>query len=66
MVWTRKSLDEPFAEYRYIEWADIDPLVGRSPRYVSATNELFFTRLMGLDENGKKRWGIWAVRNVTP
>jgi len=63
MVWTRGTEEEAFSNYQYIKFPGMDALIGRSPRYVAATNELFFTRLVGEDQAGNKRWGIWVVKN---
>lgn len=45
MIWTRESPDLPFSDYRFIHFDELGPIIGRSPRYVAATHELFFTRL---------------------
>jgi hypothetical protein len=58
MIWSRTSNAEPFDDHRYIDVPDIAPLVGRSPRYVPATHELFMTRL-----SKENRWSIWVVKN---
>lgn len=65
MVFSRATASKPFAAPRAIEVDGLPPLVGRSPRYVAATRELFFTR--AVPENGKPNWiGIWVVKNFTP
>lgn len=43
MVWTRAGAAEPFGNPKYVQIDGLPPLVGRSPRYVPATNELFLT-----------------------
>lgn len=43
MVWTRAGATEPFGNPKYVQIEGVPPLVGRSPRYVPATNELFLT-----------------------
>jgi hypothetical protein len=43
MAWTRASAAEPFGNPKYVQIEGVPPLVGRSPRYVPATNELFLT-----------------------
>ena len=43
MAWTRASSAEPFGNPKYVQLEGVPPLVGRSPRYVPATNELFLT-----------------------
>jgi len=42
MVWSRKTIAEPFSKHRYIEIQGLPVLTGQSPRYVEATGELFF------------------------
>lgn len=64
MVWWRATTKEPFAEHRYIEIKGLPPLAGECPRYVLATNELFFERSYPKD-SGKKA-GIWVVKNFVP
>jgi hypothetical protein len=65
MVWFRTSATEPFATQKAIEPKGLPTLIGRSPRYVAATHELFFTR--AVVENGKPHWsGIWVIRNFVP
>lgn len=62
MIWTRKDDTGPFSKYEYVEFPDIEPLMGRSPRYVAATKELFFHRVTG----PKQGRGIWVVKNYVP
>lgn len=65
MFSSRRTVAEPFAAPRTIDIAGLPPLSGRSPRYVAATRELFFTR--AIIDNGKPNWvGIWAVKNFSP
>lgn len=65
MFSSRRTVAEPFAAPCTINVAGLPPLSGCSPRYVSATGELFFTR--AIIENGKPNWvGIWAVKNFSP
>jgi hypothetical protein len=64
MVWWRSSVDEPFTKYSYIQIEGGQPIVGVSPRWVKATNELFFTRTPG--KNEKSSSGIWVIRNFVP
>lgn len=47
MIWSRRSTNEPFNKGRYIEFPDSQSVRARSPRYVSATGELFFTHILG-------------------
>jgi hypothetical protein len=60
MLWSRKSANKPFSKYTYIELPDVRPLIGRSPRYVAATNELFFSSM------SEDRRGIQVVKNYVP
>ena len=70
MVWSRTSTDKPFGRGAVIELKGLPPLYGSQPRYVAATNELFFTRHI---YEGKKAWKqrkvlkhrIWVVKNFT-
>jgi hypothetical protein len=65
MAWSRPSVTEPFVASKTIEATGLPTLIGRSPRYVVATHELFFTR--ATVENGKPHWsGIWVIRNFVP
>jgi hypothetical protein len=66
MWWSRSSIDQPFRKYSYIEFDKLPPLVGGNPRYVAATNELFFAR--NFYQNGKyvaSRSNLWVVKNFT-
>ena len=57
--------DRTFCDPKTIEPKGLPTLIGRSPRYVAATHELFFTR--AVVENGKPHWnGIWVIRNFVP
>lgn len=65
MVWSRRAATTPFGAPQNIEIDGIPPLLGRCPRYVAATRELFFSR--AAPEDGKPNWlGIWVVKNFTP
>lgn len=59
MVWTRKTTNESFRVFEYIEFPDIDPVFGRSPRYVESTGELFFTQ----PKPETKKWGVSVIKN---
>jgi hypothetical protein len=58
MVWSRKSPSEPFADFRYLEVPNVPDLFGRAPRYVEATNELFF------NASGPEGQGVWDLRVI--
>ena len=58
--WRRPSVQQPFVKLSNLSVEGV-PLVGRSPRYVAATNELFFTRFLG-----PKQFAIWVVKNFVP
>lgn len=61
MLWTRPSREAPFASSRYVQYPGIAPLVGRSPRYVAATSELFFVRMTAPDNQR-----IWVIKGFNP
>jgi len=61
MLWQRSNASQPFRDFSYIQIPGTERLVGRSPRYVAATNELFFTRPME-----DKKWTIWVIKNFDP
>ena len=65
LVLFRASAAQPFGKPSTIEVEGTPPLYGRSPRYVEATKELFFTRAL---PKGKKAtsWSIWVIRNFVP
>jgi WD40 repeat protein/Tfp pilus assembly protein PilF len=54
-IWSRGTKDDPFSNPTLIELGGLPPLVGRCPRYIPATNELYFS-------SGK----ISVVRNFKP
>lgn len=62
MVWRRTDSSKPFDTFEYVEPDDLDQIVGRSPRYVKATKELFFTRI----GPGKSGGGICVITNYVP
>jgi hypothetical protein len=65
LVLSRSSVTQPFGKPSTIEVEGTPPLYGRSPRYVAATKELFFTR--AFPKGKKTTWSIWVIRNfVTP
>ena len=45
MFWWRGSTNELFTRYSYIQIKGSEPIAGVSPRWVKATNELFFTKV---------------------
>jgi hypothetical protein len=44
---------------------DGKPLLGRAPRYVEATRELFVTRYSDVD-NQSENWDLWVVKDFVP
>lgn len=60
MVWTRESRTGQFSDGQYIQLPGIEPMHGRSPRYVESTGELFFT-----SGNMKGSSRISVVKNFT-
>jgi hypothetical protein len=65
MFWWRSSMDEPFAKFRHVQIEGSPPVSGASPRWVRATNELFFTRIFP-DKDEKSFNNIWVIRNFVP
>ena len=59
MIWTRKTTNDSFREFEFIEVPDTDPIFGRSPRFVESTGELFFTS----PKPEAKMFGISVIKN---
>ena len=57
MLSRRANLNQLFPQPKAIQVDDLPPLIGRSPRYIPATKELFFARGVG-----DKKFGIWVVK----
>lgn len=64
-VLSRSSRAQPFTKPILIEVEGLPKLVGRSPRFVPGTNELFFTKMM-LQHGKPQPAGIWVIRNFAP
>jgi hypothetical protein len=67
MIWKRNQTTKPFDQGEYIVLDDVAALLARSPRYVAATKELFFSR--GIDTPKgptPKKWSIWIIKNFDP
>jgi hypothetical protein len=62
LVLSRSAVAQPFGRPSTIEVEGTPPLYGRSPRYVTATNELFFTRALPKRKKATS-WSIWVIRN---
>jgi hypothetical protein len=57
-VWTKQESGE-YANRQLIKIDSLAPLMGRAPRYVSATRELYFTKVV---DRGK--FELWVVRDL--
>lgn len=64
MYATRTSTNQSFKNVQPV-MVDSKPVKGRSPRYVAATNELFFTWDPGSKESPKDL-GIYVIKNFHP
>jgi len=58
-VWSRKSTEEPFINRKYVEIKG-QAVLGRGPRYVAATSELFFC------QTKDDRPQIVVIKNFSP
>jgi hypothetical protein len=63
LVWRRSSATASFADPIYLKVPGIIDLYGVSPRYVAATNELFFVSTRPNNDND---WDLWLIKNFDP
>jgi hypothetical protein len=63
LKFTRSNTSEPFAEPEFVELEGLSKLIGRTPRYVPATKELFFFQSDGAD---LARGHLIIVKNFKP
>jgi hypothetical protein len=59
---SRTDLDSRFGNYQVVHF-DGQPLIGRAPRYVESTNELFYGARPDEESND---WDLWVIKNVFP
>lgn len=68
VIWTRRKPQAPFANPRTLAVPGLSEVFGRSPFFVPATGELFFSSTAPrrfsryLDQQTQSDWDLWAAR----